>query len=245
MYKYWQRKNSNSKYAPKEDELLKNNYIKMYNLELETMNNNTITQLQNRIGNTATEELFNELSMMKLTNNKKVNLIVNKNMPYNNSTETNSMLNSNLRSISNSQTNNLNDVLSRNMLYDENKQIGRVKLKAENIHWILEKMSELCTQLKIIDSSQQDKSLEVKLADKMLNNIEKITVSDVDYILNLIKNLPSYNNDKSTIDTYMKVFNLLVNTGIDLAKFLRNNGHINIQKKMLYQALGATKACSE
>ena len=246
MYKYGPRRKLKSKYYTKLNTPDKTNFLKMYNLELEGLNPNTLKNIQNKIGNKATEQLLEQLSKTQIVNDgedkDRTRLSAKNSRTYNNFALTANQLSDDFKTISKVQSANAGDVLSRDMLYDENRQTGRLKLKAENIDFILEKLDELSSLLKINDFRLQNKRIEIENADKMLSGSEKITVEDTELILHAIKQLPKYNGDDLTITIYMKLLNLLLNTGMNIIEFLENNGHLDVQKKILYETLGARKA---
>lgn len=235
IYKYNSGKyfKSNKKYSPE----LKQTYLRSFNLHTDTISPGAILAMQNKIGNAATEDLLNYVGKISLAGDGDETFLVgNETSGYASDTKALSKTANEFKDIIGEQKNAHSETVKNYMGVAVENESKWLKFKHIDVSYLLSNLEKTALYLKICNEDSSSKAVEVSIGDMSLTEAEKEKIRSVSTVLDMIKALNKY--DEEERPKYMSVLNMLISLGINVSEFLLASGHIDEQKKILYEAVG-------
>lgn len=222
------------------------NFLKQQNLNLSTMNENTILNLQNRIGNKQTLVLLKELGDLGILNNDEVlkamfdegNIV--QFFGNNEYKETQREI-ENFKKLSRMNNQKSADAVKSKRFSVNHNKVNKPDMNKEDIPKYCRGLMSMVIYFRGYDPRKDEAQKKVEVDEKIVDPLDKKLQDEVDTLMKMIGRLPDMNEREPNIEAYMKVLNFLVSSGCDLNLLFANNGNINRQKEIIFEAIKKEK----
>lgn len=233
-------KSKKSNILDKNSKTENNKYLKQQNINLASINSESVYKLQNQIGNKQTMILLREIGNLGLLNNSSVdgyNLVdLDDAYKENETTEKNRTVD-NFKDLSGNHGLESLDAIDsgRFSVNHSNSEANRGKMG--DFKGSLTGLIKLVDFLKGYDGREDEKVQEIKDGDSLLSDLEKTKKNEVSMVINMIENLPNFSTNDDVVAKYMKVQNFLISSGCNLNEFFSMTGDMNKQKELILKAI--------
>lgn len=216
----------------------KNNYYKAQNLNLGTMRESSLEELQSLVGNQAMLFILEEFGNLDLAEGKAPEMVEIVQKHAMNGTMQKRKEEEEMNALIDNQKNKAADAVRNRGFATTHTDMGKPEPKASDWQKILKGFIQLVNVLKSSDLAGAEKEASRKEEDLLLDENEKVKREDMKLLMTMIRKLPDYNGDAESRQDYFKVLRFMVSAGIDLQALLRATGNYESQRNQMIGALG-------
>lgn len=232
----------NYKLKNKESSLRKNgdekNYYKAQNLNLGTMRESSLEELQSLVGNQAMLFILEEFGNLDLAEGETPEMVEIVQKYAMNGSMQKRKEEEEMNDLIDNQKNRAADAVRNRGFATKHTDVGKPEPKASDWQKILKGFIQLVNVLKSSDLAEAEKEASRKEEDLLLDESDKVKRDDMKLLMTMIRKLPNYNGEAESRQDYFKVLRFMVSAGIDLQVLLRATGNYESQRNQMIGALG-------
>ncbi|BEP29016.1 hypothetical protein [Helicovermis profundi] len=207
----------------------KSMFYKTKHLNPSDLNENTYSNLQNLLGNKETIKLLEELGNLEFVENSDNSFLL-KELKRENKTKEARNNEKDLGFILKDRKNSYVKKGKRNKFIPGNNYLNKPLTSGSDWHHRIDGFVAFVNIMKGYDKTKDEKEIETKEYDMLLNNVEKNKRDVVEMIFKMVSNLPDFNDDDEVLNRYFKVIKFIIASGIDIDNLIKLRGNYKNQK---------------